>query len=565
VRPASRPPDTGRGRGDDLVVATTPLSRTSEARDERMSTRHTMRKIREVLRLKNEQGCSQRQIQAATGLSKGSVTEYLRRTEKAGLTWPMAEALSEAELEARLFKQIGRNEPAGRTPIDFTWVHKDLRRTGVTLQQLCVEYQQGAVEANDGRRPYQYSQFCDLYHGWRAKLDVPMRQTHRAGEKAFIDYSGKKPSIVDPRTGEVIEVELFVMVLGASNFTYAEATMTQQLGDFVGSTIRGLEYFGAVPQMLVPDQLRSAVSGSDRYDPEINPTYFELGQHYETAIIPARPAKPRDKAKVEVGVLIAQRWILARLRNRKFFSLAALNEAIAELLEELNTRPFQKLDGCRRSAFESIDRPAMKALPTRRYELSHWKKAKVNIDYHVTFDDRHYSAPCELIGAAVYVRATRGTIEILHGGERVASHARSFGPKGTYITCEEHKPKSHRDYGKWPPARMQAWGDSIGPSVGRVVACILGRYRNPEFGFRAVLALTRDARTFGADRFDAACARALIIAGPMGPTRRSVVAILRNKLEKGPLPSDEIASVAVHHENVRGPSYFEKEDKDDCR
>ena len=264
-------------------------------------------------------------------------------------------------------------------------------------------------------------------------------------------------------------------------------------------------------------------------------------------------------------MLIAQRWILARLRNRRFFSLAALNEAIAALLEELNSRPFQKLDGCRRSAFENIDRPAMKALPTRRYELSHWKKAKVNIDYHVTFDDRHYSAPCELSGAAVYVRATRGTIEILHGGERVASHARSFGPKGTYITCEEHKPKSHRDYGKWPPARMQAWGDSIGPSVGRVVACILGRYRNPEFGFRAVLALTRDGRMFGAERLDAACARALIIAGPMGPTRRSVVAILRNKLEKGPLPSEEIVSAAVHHENVRGPSYFEKEDKDDCR
>lgn len=527
-----------------------------------MSMRHTMRKIREVLRLKYEQGCSQRQIQAATGLSKGSVGEYLQRAERAGIHWPTAQALTDGELESRLFKQIGRNEPLGRTPIDFAWVHRELRRTGVTLQQLCVEYQQAAIDAHDGRRPYQYSQFCDLYDGWRAKLDMPMRQIHRAGEKGFIDYSGKKPTIVDRQTGEVVEVELYVCVLGASNYTYAEATLTQTLGDFIGSTIRALEYFGAVPQMLVPDQLKSAVANPDRYDPEINPAFFECARHYDTAIIPARPGKARDKAKVEAGVLIAQRWILARLRNRKFFSLAELNAAIAMLLEDLNTRPFQKLEGCRRSAFENIDRPAMHALPARRYELSHWKKAKVNIDYHVTYDDRHYSAPCELIGAVVYVRATRSTVEILHGGERVASHERCRGPKGKYVTCEEHKPKSHRDYGKWPPARMQAWADSIGPSVGRVVACILGRYRNPEFGFRGVLALTRDAKTFGADRLDAACARALVIAGPMGPTRRSVVAILRNNLEKTPLPNDDVVSLNLHHENVRGPTYFEKEESE---
>jgi transposase len=524
-----------------------------------------MRKIREVLRLKHEQGCSQRQILAATGLSKGSITDYLRRAERTGIDWPTAATMTDAELEGLLFKQIGRNEPAGRTPIDFAWVHRELRRTGVTLQQLCVEYQQAAVDAADGRRPYQYSQFCDLYDSWRSKLDMPMRQTHRAGEKAFIDYSGKKPAIIDPATGEVTEVELFVAVLGASNYTYADATLTQSLGDFVGSTIRALEYFGAVPHMLVPDQLRSAVSGPDRYDPDINPAYFELARHYDTAIIPARPGKARDKAKVEVGVLIAQRWILARLRNRRFFSLAELNEAIAELLENLNAHPFQKLEGCRRSAFESIDRPAMSALPTRRYELSQWKKAKVNVDYHVTYDDRHYSAPCELIGATVYVRATRSTIEILHGGERVASHGRSFGPKGTHVTCEEHKPRSHRDYGKWPPARMQAWADSIGPSVGRVVTCILSRYRNPEFGFRAVLALTRDARTFGADRLDAACARALVIAGPMGPTRRSVVTILRHNLESRPLPAEEEGPPALHHDNVRGASYFDKGEEDDRR
>jgi len=494
------------------------------------------------------------------------VSDYLRRAVEAGIEWEAARDLTEPDLEARLFKHPQQQGPAIRAPIDFSWVHRELRRTGVTLQLLCVEYQEGVVSANDGRRPYQYSQFCDLYHAWKGKLDMPMRQTYRAGEKAFIDYSGKKPTIVDRDTGEVIEVELYVAVMGASNYTFAEATRTQQLADFVDSTIHALEYFGAAPAMMVPDQLRSAVSGSDRYDPDINPSYFELAQHYGTAIIPARPKKPRDKAKVEVGVLIAQRWILARLRNRKFFSLGELNAAIAELLEELNSRPFQKLEGCRRSTFEMIDRPAMLPLPAKRYELGHWKKARANIDYHVEFEHRYYSVPCVLRSAQVHLRTTNTTVEIFHGGHRVASHPRSHGPKGTRVTCEEHKPKSHRDYGKWPPERMRAWGYSIGPSVGMVVDAILRRYRNEEFGFRAVLALTRDAKTYGDERLDAACAHALAIAGPTGPTRRSVVAILRRNLDRRPPPPEEpITTVAVEHDNVRGPSYFDQEKNDDCR
>jgi len=253
-----------------------------------------MRKIREVLRL-DAQGHSQRKIMAATGLSKGSVSEYLRRAAEAKIDWHTAHDISEADLESRLFKPSGRKGPVERTPIDFAGVHRELRKTGVTLQLLCVEYQQSAIAANDGRRPYQYSQFCDLYHDWKSKLDMPMRQNHVAGEKLFIDYSGKKPTIIDRDTGEVIEVELYVAVMGASNCTYVEATRSQQLPDFVGSTVRALEYFGAVPAMLVPDQLKSAVSGADRYDPDINPSYFELAQHYGTAIMPARPAKPRDK------------------------------------------------------------------------------------------------------------------------------------------------------------------------------------------------------------------------------------------------------------------------------
>ena len=525
-----------------------------------MSTRHTMRKIREVLRLRHECGCTQRQIQASTGLSKGSVGGYLKRARDAGVGWEVAREMSDAELEARLFKAIGRLEPAGRAAIDFEWVHREMRKTGVTLQTLWVEYQETTRLRGDALRPYQYSQFCDVYSAWKSKLAITMRQTHRAGEKSFVDFSGKKPRLIDASTGEVKDVELFVMLLGASSYTYAEATATQSAADFIDATVRGFEYFGCVPEILVPDQLRAAVTGPDRYDPDINPAYLEMAQHYGVAVIPARPGKPKDKAKVEGGVLIAQRWILAALRNRTFFSLAALNEAIWELLERLNSRPFQKLEGCRRSAFEGIDRPAMRPLPSLRFERGEWKRAKVNVDYHVAFDDRYYSAPCALIGAAVEVRATRAVVEVFNGRQRVASHVRSRAPKGTYVTCREHMPKSHREYGKWPPQRMRSWGRSMGPNVGKVVEAILGRYRNPEFGYRAVQALARDAQRVGNDRLDAACARALAISGPSGPTRRSINAILARGLESKPLPTnDPEPTDFVRHEHIRGGEYFDKE------
>jgi len=354
-----------------------------------MSERYSMRKVREVLRLKHVLKRSEREIAAAVGVGHGTVGAYLKRAKEAGLRWEDAEAMSDAEVEARLFTQVGRNEPAARAPINFGWVHVELRRPGVTLELLWSDYQQAVAEGGTGLRPYQYSQFCELYGEHKKKLSPVMRQTHRAGEKAFVDFSGKRPRIVDRETGAWIEVELFVMVLGASNYTYVEAVRTQTLPDFVGATVRGLEYFGGVPEILMPDQLKSAVSKSDWSEPEINATYAELGAHYGTAIVPARPRKPRDKAKVEGGVLIAQRWILACLRNRRFFSLEELNAAIWELLERLNTRPFQKLEGCRRSAFEKLDRPALRPLPAQRYEIGSWKlEVGINVDHHFVYEDR---------------------------------------------------------------------------------------------------------------------------------------------------------------------------------
>lgn len=521
-----------------------------------------MRKIREVLRLRFECGLGHRAIAASCAIGKGSVSEYLTRASEADLTWEAAKELSDAEVERRLFRQVGRNEPSPRAPIDFVWVHRELRRNGVTLQCLWLEYQEALSKAGVAR-PYQYSQFCDLYAGFRDKLSPSMRQTHRAGEKAFVDYSGKKPEIVNRHTGEVTEVELFVMVLGASNYTYVEATMTQRLGDFVASNVRALDYFGCAPEILVPDQLRSAVSGPHRYDPDINPTYLEMAQHYGLAIIPARPRKPKDKAKVEAGVWLAQRWILACIRNLTFFSLDELNSVIAVLLERLNTRPFQKLEGCRRSAFEGIDRPAMRPLPSTRYVMAHWKDATVDIDYHVNYDERPYSVDHTLVGAEVEVRATTTTVEILHGGSRVALHRRCYGPKGTPTTLDAHRPKSHRDYGAWPPSRMVAWAGTIGPSAAAVAERILTDKPHPEQGYRSCRALIRTAARYGHPRTEAACARALAIGNP---TRKSVEAILKRGLDGAPLVEEAAAnSNLAAHENIRGGEYFSREEETDQR
>jgi transposase len=488
-------------------------------------------------------------------MSKGAVTDYLKRARVAQLGWDIAVTMTDAEVEARLFKALGRNEPLRRAPIDMAWVHQELRKTGVTLQLLWSEYV-AAVSPERGLAPYQYSQFCDLYAGFRAKVDLSMRQVHRAGEKVFIDYSGKKPCIVDRLTGEVSEVELFVAVLGASNYTFAEVTRSQKLGDFVASTIRALEYFGGVPTVLVPDQLRSAVSGPHRYDPEINPTYAEFAQHYGIAVVPARPLKPKDKAKVENAVLVAQRWILACLRNRTFFSLDELNEAVSELLEQLNRRGFKKLEGCRRSAFLELDKPALLPLPPTRYEVSMWSKAKVNIDYCVELDSMIYSVPCALVGARVEIRSTVAVVEILHDGRRVASHRRSYGRKGTATIVEEHRPKSHRQYGAWPPSRIIGWAATMGPAVAQLVELILANKPHPEQGYRSCIALFRDAKRYPNERVDAACARAIALGAP---NRRSVQSILLRGLDQ--LPLEEPAPLRrAPHDNVRGADYFDRKE-----
>jgi transposase len=374
---------------------------------------------------------------------------------------------------------------------------------------------------------------------------------HRAGEKLFIDYCGPTVPIVDAAGGEPRRAQVFVAVLGASNYTFAEATWTQSLPDWIGSHQRALAFFGGVPALLVPDNLRAAVTKPDRYVPEPNATYLELARHYGTAILPARPYKPKYRAKAEVAVQVVERWILARLRHRTFFTLAELNGAIAALLVALNERPFQKLPGSRRSWFEQLDRPALNALPATPYEYAEWRHAKVGIDYHIEVDKRCYSVPHALVGARVDVRLSAGMVEVLHQGKRVAAHPRQ-GPE-RISTVEAHLPKAHQAHRRWSPQRLLDWARAIGPATRAVVAHQLTDRPHPEHGYRACLGLLSHARGYGETRLEAACARALAIDAP---SVRSITSILRQGLDQQPLAVDDEPATLPSHANVRGARYY---------
>ena len=505
-----------------------------------------MRQIREVLRQKWALGLSNRQIAAGCGISRPTVGEYLKRAGQAGLSWPLPDGLDDAELEAKLFPPAASVPAEQRAVPDWAVVHRELKRQGVTLTLLWDEYK--AVHPGG----YQYSWFCEQYRAWLGKVDVVMRQDHRAGEKLFVDYAGQTMPIVERNSGEVRDAQVFVAVLGASNYTYAEATLTQRLPDWIGSHVRAFAYFGALPAIVVPDNLKSGVHLAHRYEPEINATYAEMGKHYGVAIIPARSAKPRDKAKAENGVLVVERRILARLRNRTFFSLAELNSAIAELLEALNAQPFQKLPGSRRELFETLERPAMNPLPGRAYEYAEWKKVRVNIDYHVAIDKHYYSVPYQLVKAELDARIAANTVELFAKGKRVASHRRS-GQAGRHTTVTAHMPKAHRDYAEWTPDRLVRWASDTGRGTAKLVETLLSSKPHPQHGFRACLGILRLGKRYGGQRLEAASRRALAIGAC---SYKSVESILKNGLDKKPLPAVTVESPAIEHDNLRGPDYY---------
>ena len=508
--------------------------------------RLAMSDTREILRMRWALGLSVREASRGTGASTGVICKMVKRAERAGLTWEAIEALTDADLEQRLYGgpkwvRASRAEP------DPSFIHQELRRPGVTLELLHLEYLEEHPEG------FRYTAFCDRYRAWHARTGIVMRQVHRAGEKVFVDYSGKRAHFTDPRTGETVDVELFVAVLGASNYTYVEATLTQRIADFIGSHTRAFAYFAGVPKMTVPDQLRSAVSTPCRYEPTINRTYAELGRHYGTAIVPARPRKPRDKAKVEVGVQVAQRWILARLRNETFFSLEALNARIAELLEDMNARPMKRLGGVsRRDLFERYDRAALSALPNEAYVISEWRGAKVAPDYHVTLFDHHYSVPYSLCGEDVEARLTGTTVEVFRRGVRVASHARSY-EKYRHTTKPEHMPEAHRQVFEAGDSIVE-WAHGVGPMCEALVRRILESNFHREIGWRSAKGLQRVTGTYGPARAERACAHALVLGAR---SYKPVERMLKLGRESLPLPGDETAERApIEHENVRGPGYY---------
>ncbi len=506
-----------------------------------------MRKIREVLRLKFEHQLSERKIAHSCNISRSTVNDYLARFAVSKLPWPLPGGMQEASLEGHLFPAEAKTTSKPYTP-DWSEIHQELRRPGVTLMRLWQEYKANHPEG------YQYSWFCDLYRDWRQQLDVVMRQSHIAGDKLFIDYAGQTVPVVNQHTGEVRQVQIFIATLGASSYTYVEATETQSLPDWIGSHIRAFDYMGGVPNALVPDNLKSGVKSPHRYEPVINPTYQDLAEHYSVAVVPARVRAPKDKSKVESAVQVVERWILAKLRDRTFFSLAELNKAIAVLLEDLNHQPFQKLPGSRRSLFESLDKPALKSLPAQRYQYAEWKEARVHIDYHVEIDKHYYSVPYQLVKKQLSVRITGNTIECFHKGQRVASHRRSQH-KGRHTTDSDHMPAKHRQYAQWTPERMQNWAAKTGPETEAVVRRILSTRRHPEQSYRSCMGIMRLGKGYGDDRLENACRRALHADTC---SYRSIESILKNNLDQLPLPELEPANTLPdEHENLRGSGYFQ--------
>jgi transposase len=509
-----------------------------------------MRKTREILRLKWQQRRSHREIARALAIGLGTTSEVTKRAREVGVdSWEAVDALSDDELERKLYREPPTSPAKPRPRPDPAQLHIELRRHGVTLRLLHEEYLQAHPDG------YGYTQYVAFYNEWAAKLRVVMRQVHKAGEKCFVDYSGKKPTITDPNTGERIEVELFVAVMGASNFTYAEVTATQQSADWIASHVRLVEYLTGVPRAFVPDQLKAGVVTASRFEPAIQRTYEEWSQHYSTTILPARPGKPRDKAKVEGGVLIAQRWILARLRNVTCFSIAELNEQIALLLVDLNSRMMKRYGKSRRALFDELDRPALAPLRSDRFLHGDWSYATVGYDYHVCVDEHYYSVSYTRVGEYVESRCSAATVEVYLNGERVASHVRSFVRGGT-TTLVEHMPASHRKHTEESIVEIEAWAKLIGPCTSALVRAILDERRHPEHGYRSCRGLKSLTGRYTPERIEAACERALV-AGAR--SYRNVESILKNGLDRQPLPvttSSGEAPPPLDHENVRGPDYY---------
>jgi transposase len=504
-----------------------------------------MRKIKDVFRL-HAAGRSARQIGPSVGVSRSTVADYLRRAEVAGLSWPLPDGLDEEALERRLFPPPPPAQSRLFTEADWAEIHRELKRPGVTLALLWDEYRS---QHPDG---YGYSAFCEHYRRWVGRLSPVMRQRHAAGERMFVDYSGTRMAVIDPTTGAARPAEIFIAVMGASNMTYVEASWSQALPDWIGAHTHAFAAFGAVPTLVVSDNLKSGVIRACFYEPEINRSYAEMAAHYGTAILPARPYKPRDKAKVEGAVLLVQRWIIARLRNRQFFSLEELNAAIRDEVARLNARVSRHLGASRQQLFETLDRPAMQPLPPEPFTHADWRHTTVGLDYHVRLEGHHYSVPHDLLRQKLWARLTASTVEIFRAGKRVACHRRAAPGDTGATTLNEHRPASHRRHAETTPDQLRERAARIGPATAILIDVILRDRPHPEQGFRSCLGILRLARSYAPERVEAACDRALAINTR---TMASVKSILINRLDGRP-PDRPAEATPITHANIRGAKFF---------
>lgn len=512
--------------------------------------RIAMRRVREIVRLRFSAALSARDVARQTGLAESTVRAALKRFQAAGLSWPLPESMTDSELEAALYGARGRRGGRrSRAEPDWAAVNRELRRKHVTLSILWDEY----IAQHPGG--YRYSRFCQLYQAFAARLPVTMRQTHAAGEKLFVDFAGDGvPVLVDRLTGETRHAQIFVAVLGASNFTYAEAVWTQTLADFIGAHTGAFQAIGGAPHLVVPDNTKTAIIKSCLYEPQVNRSYADMAAHYDTAILPARPRRPRDKAKAEQAVLLVERWLLGRLRNRSFCSLLEVNAALSAFLKQLNEeRPIRRLGKTRRQLLEEIERPALKPLPSEPYVFAQWCLRRVGIDYHVEVGDHYYSVPYRFARLEVEVRLTSRTVEVFLKGERIAAHLRMSG-NHKHTTVPEHMPSRHRRYAGWTLDHIREEAAKIGPATAALCEAIITHRSHPEQGFRSCLGVIRLAKSHGADRLEAAAARALDIGAR---TYGSVKSILDNHLDRRTSKNSDPQTPPIPHANIRGPRYYQ--------
>jgi transposase len=511
-----------------------------------------MRKTREILRLKLEHKLSNRDVARSCGVSASTVRDSIVRLEAAGMSWPISEGVDDAELERRLYQPRGGADAKHFVEPNYQHLFRELARRGVTLQLLWHDYKR-----ENGENGYQYSHFTVMYRRWQKSLEVTMRQEHRAGEIMFVDFAGQTMPITDAITGHVSNAQIFVATMGASSYTFALALPDQSLPQWLRAHCRAYRFFGGVPRLTVPDNLRSGVSKTCLYEPDINPAYAEMAKHFGTAVVPARVRKPRDKAKVENGVQQVERWVLAPLRNHKFFHIDELNAALIEPLQWLNARRFAKLDTTRHALFCDVDRPVLKPLPEKDFEIAEWKcDVMVNIDYHVELDRRFYSVPYQLTGKRVDIRYTSTLVEILHKGRRVGLHQRLLG-NTRFVTEPGHRPKAHQRWADWSPSRLIKWGEGVGANVGVFISEVLEARPHPEQGYRSCMGVMRLVKRFGPARTEAACKRALALKSY---SYKSIESMLRTGVESLPLKQSSAATMSPReHVNIRGPSYYKKD------